>query len=107
MKKMKRLDLIVKGQELVSELFGIKTRKIKRAIESAIDTAEERAFSAEERVTILLAKLGENYDNPQALTDTINSLCVTMDEAQEWRKKAEQVKRVKSLLEEEVEVKEE
>lgn len=28
MKKMTRLDLIVKGKNLVSELLGIKTRKI-------------------------------------------------------------------------------
>ena len=103
MKKMKRLDLIVKGKDLVSELFGIKTRKIKRAIESAIDTAEERALSAEERITTLLLEFGDKFDSPEGLTETINSICAAMDEAEEWKKKAEQVRKIRTLLEEEVE----
>ena len=103
MKKMKRLDLIVKGKDLVSELFGIKTRKIKRAIESAIDIAEERALSAEERVTTLLSEFGDRFDSSDGLTETINSICGAMDEAKEWKKKAEQVRKIRTLLEEEVE----
>lgn len=38
---MSRLSLIVKGKEVVKELFSFKTRKISNAIDSAISTAEE------------------------------------------------------------------
>lgn len=107
MKKMTRLDLIVKGKNLVSALLGIKTRKINRAVSSAIDTAEENAISSNENVNKLLSKLGEVYDNPAELTNAINSICEEMDKAELWAKRAEQVKKIAELLKEEVEVEEE
>lgn len=107
MAKVTRLSLIVKGKELVKELFGFKTRKISNAVESAITTAEENALLAQMRAKTLLSKFGESFDDPKKLTDTINEICETMDEAEDWKKKAEQARRIKAMLEEEVETEEE
>ena len=94
MAKMSRLSLIVKGKEVVKELFSFKTRKI--------STAEENAILADMRAKTLLSKLGESYDDPKKLTATINEICETMDEAEEWKKKAVQARRIKEMLAEEV-----
>ena len=107
MKKVSRLDLIVKGKDLVSALLGIKTRKINRAVSSAIDTAEENAISSNENVNKLLTKLGDVYDSPAELTGVINAICEEMDKAELWAKRTEQVKKIAELLKEEVEVEEE
>ena len=40
------------------------------------------------------------------MVQKLNTLCDKMDEAEAWRKKAEQAKRVKAMLEEEVETEE-
>lgn len=104
--KVTRLSLIVKGKELVKELFGFKTRKISNAVESAIATAEENAILSSMKAKTLLSKLAENFDNPKGLTNTINEICQAMDEAEEWKKRAAQSKQIKAMLEEEVEVEE-
>ena len=102
MAKMSRLSLIVKGKEVVQELFSFKTRKISYAVDAAISTAEENAILADMRAKTLLSKLGESYDDPKKLTATINEICETMDEAEEWKKKAAQSRRIKEMLAEEV-----
>ena len=55
----------------------------------------------------LLSKFADNCDDPKKLTETINEICDKMEEAEAWRKKAEQAKRIKAMLEEEVESEEE
>lgn len=107
MAKMSRLSLIVKGKEVVKELFSFKTRKISNAVDSAISTADENAILADMRAKTLLSKLGECYDDPKKLTATINEICETMDEADAWRKKAEQSRQIKEMLSEEVDTEEE
>lgn len=107
MAKVTRLSLIVKGKELIKELFGFKTRKISNAVESAITIAEENALLCEMKAKTLLSKFGDSYDDPKQLTNTINEICAAMDEAEDWKKKAEQAKVIRAMLNEEVDTDEE
>lgn len=102
MAKISRLSLIVKGKEVVKELFSFKTRKISNAVDSAISTSEENAILAEMQAKTLLSKLGESYDDPQKLTAVINKICEKKDSAEAWKKKAEQSRWIKAMLSEEV-----
>lgn len=102
MAKISRLSLIVKGKEVIKELFTFKTRKISNAVDAAINTSEENAIMADMRAKTLLSKLGETYDDPTKLTATINEICSAMDEAEEWRTRAKQSRRIKEILAEEV-----
>lgn len=106
MKKVKRLNLIVKGKGLVSEMLRLKQNKINRAIESAIDKAEEEALDAENKVISLLEKLGNSTDNSASINAVINEICKTMDDAENWRIRKKQVEQLKEMLNEEVEVEE-
>lgn len=106
MKKVKRLNLIVKGKGLVSEMLRLKQNKINRAIESAIDKAEEEALDAENKVISLLEKLGNSTDSSTSINAVINEICTTMDDAETWRIRKKQVEQLKEMLNEEVEVEE-
>lgn len=106
MKKMSRLSLIVRGKEVIKELFSFKTRKISNAVDSAIAAAGENAVLCEMKSKTLISKFAENYDEPAKLNEVINEICAAMDEAEEWKKKEQQVKKIKEMLEEEVEVEE-
>ena len=107
MAKTSRLSLIVKGKKFIKELFDFQTRKISNAVNSAIATAEENAVLCDMSTKTLLSKFADSCDDPKKLTETINEICDKMDEAEAWRKKAEQAKRIKAMLEEEVEAEEE
>lgn len=104
MGKVKRINLIVKGKGLISEMLRIKQNKIERAIESAIDRAEEESIDAENRVLSLIEKLGESTDSSTKINEVINEICVAMDDATEWQTRKQQVERLKKMLNEEVDV---
>ena len=104
MGKVKRINLIVKGKGLISEMLRIKQNKIERAIESAIDRAEEESIDAENRVLSLIEKFGESTDSSTKINAVINEICVAMDDATEWQTRKQQVERLKKMLNEEVDV---
>lgn len=98
----KRINLIVKGQKCLTELLGIKEKKIRRAVESALDFTEESAVECKEKRQLLLNELGENADNKEALVEIINRYCDLIDQEDEWNRKHKQVLALKKELEEEV-----
>ena len=105
MKKVKRISLIVRCKEVLSEMLGIKERKIKRSLQSANDRAIEEALTARERIPALLNKLGE-CETQAAINDVINDICDTLDQIDAWEKKQKQVERIQDILDEEVDFQE-
>lgn len=98
----KRINLIVKGQKCLTELLGIKEKKIRRAVESALDFTEESAVEAKEKRLALLNELGEQADDKEALMGIINNYCELLDDEENWKKRNNQIKFLKKELEEEI-----
>lgn len=99
---MKRINAIVKGKGIVNEILQIREKKIKRAVESAIDYAQEQQLDADTRALKAITLMGENADNPENLKNYINQYCQAIDDRKDWETKEEQVKLLKKKLDEEV-----
>lgn len=95
-----RLSLIAKGQNIIKSSF--KEGKIKRAIESAIATAEENALDEEEKALEVLEKFSTSDD----LSAVINSYVEHANNAEAWRNTKEHVEQLKAKLAEEITVEE-
>lgn len=106
MAKIKRINLIAKGKQVLSELFNIKVRRINRTLASALDAAEENMVSAEESMVEALNKLGE-AETDEARTYALNNILELMDEADQWKLRKKQIAKIQQMLEEEVEETEE
>lgn len=102
----KRINLIVKGKGLISEMLQIKERKIRRALSSAIDIAEENKIKAQDNILTLANELGQVETDDQ-MTDVINRIFEEYDKIESYTNRANQVKELLALLEEEVEESEE
>lgn len=59
-KTMKRIDAIVKGKHLTDVLFGLRKKRILRAIEAAHDSAEAQKEEASLEYDKLLSSLAED-----------------------------------------------
>lgn len=103
-KKTKMISLIVKGKGIAEKLFATRERKINRAVESAKDYALDQILEAENAQLRAIQRMGEVVDNSDALQDAINEYCDALDAAEMWKKKAEQIDKLKDALQEEVPV---
>lgn len=106
MAKIKRINLIAKGKQVLSELFNIKVRRINRTISSAIDTAQEKIISSKEDVMAKVAKLGEAETDEQR-QKALNNILEAMDTVTEWETRLSQLENLEKILNEEVEETEE
>ena len=97
----KRINLIVKGKGLVNELLGIKERRIRRALSSAQDLAEENVIKCKDDVLAKLNELGEVEDQDQ-VNNILNDIFDILDSRECYKTRAEQVKEIMTILEEEV-----
>lgn len=104
--KKKRINLIVKGKGLISEMLQIKERKIRRTLSSAIDIAEENKIKAQDNILSLTNELGKAETDEQ-MTNVINNIFEEYDKIESYTNRVEQVKDLLKLLEEEVEESEE
>ena len=98
----KRINLIVKGKGLVNELLGIKERRIRRALSSAQDLAEENVIKCKDDILAKLNDLGEVEDQ-DSVNIILNEIFEIIDNREGYRARAEQVKEIMAMLEEEVE----
>lgn len=62
MKKMKRIEAIIKGRKFTETLFGLRKKQIRRALEAAQDNAEKQKEDATIAYEELFSRMGE--DNP-------------------------------------------
>lgn len=60
MKKMKRIEAIIKGRKFTEKLFGLKKKQIRRAIEAATDNAEKQKEDALIAYEGLFARMAED-----------------------------------------------
>lgn len=95
-----RLSLIAKGQNIIKSTF--KEGKIKRAIESALASAEENALDEEEKAIETLEKFSTSED----FNAVINSYIEHADNAEGWRNTKRHLEQLKAKLAEEVDVEE-
>lgn len=102
----KRINLIVKGKGLISEMLQIKERKIRRALSSAIDIAEENKIKAQDNILTLANDLGK-AETDKEMTDVVNRIFEEYDKIESYANRVNQVKELMALLEEEVEESEE
>lgn len=102
MSKTKRINVIAKGKQILSELFNIKVRRINRTISSALDVAQENILSAKDEILTRVNKLGEAETDEQRQS-ALNSILEAMDEVSQWETRYSQVKKLQEMLDEEVE----
>lgn len=101
MAKTKRINLIAKGKKALTELFNIKVRKINRTISSAIDIAEEHRISSEEEILKRINLLGEAETDEQR-QKALNDILESIDAAEQWKLRKEQIIKIQAMLDEEV-----
>lgn len=101
--KTKRISLIAKGKNILSNMVGIKERKIKRAVDAALDKAKEEAISAEESILQIIEKMGDS-DSSEHLNSCINQYLDKKTDIDNWTKRVTWIEELQTMLEEEVEV---
>lgn len=102
MAKIKRINLIARGKKVIAELFDKKVRRINRALDSALDTAEENVVTAKEDLLEKINLLGK-AETDKERQEALNSILEKMDEIEQWKTRCTQVKEIQRILEEEVE----
>ena len=105
-KKTKRLSLLVKGKGFIADLLDMKARRIKRAVEAAIDKANEEALIAAEKAKEMLDGLAEAAEGPdysEKLNKFINDYADLCEAEEAWKAKALAVQKLHTLLNQEVE----
>lgn len=64
---MKKIKVILKGRKFTDKLFGLKERKIRRAIESAKDSAEKQKEDAAIAYEELFGKMADDDADYQCI----------------------------------------
>lgn len=77
-KKAKRISLIAKGKSVISEMFGVKERRIRRSLQAANDRAIEEAVILRENLPGLLNRLGD-CTTQEETNGVINQVCDTLE----------------------------
>lgn len=72
MKKMKRIEAIIKGRKFTDKLFGLKKKQIRRALEAAEDNAEKQKEDASIAYEKLFSDMAEdNADYQRIITQML------------------------------------
>lgn len=103
MSKAKRISLIAKGKSVLSDLIGIKERKIRRAVDTAIDKAQEAAITADEASLKCIEDMSQ-VDTAEHYNQCINKYFEYRSDVEEWRRRQTWATELKALLDEEIEV---
>lgn len=64
---MKKIEAIIKGRKLTDKLFGIKQRKIRRALEAAKDNAEKQKEDASIAYEEAFGRMADDNANYQQI----------------------------------------
>lgn len=67
MKKMKRIEAIIKGRKFTETLFGLRKKQIRRALEAAQDNAEKQKEDATIAYEELFSRMAEDNPDYQAV----------------------------------------
>lgn len=67
MKKMKRIEAIIKGRKFTDKLFGLKKKQIRRALEAAEDNAEKQKEDASIAYEKLFSDMAEDNADYQRI----------------------------------------
>ena len=67
MKKMKRIEAIIKGRKFTDKLFGLKKKQIRRALEAAEDNAEKQKEDASIAYEKLFSDMAEDKADYQRI----------------------------------------
>lgn len=106
MTKMKRIEQIAQGKDIVDAMATLRENRVKRTIEAAIDAAAESAMEAEVAAQKILDGLGKHADNANSLTNAYNSYAEKMCEHDDYLRTKKYLEALRDKLNEEVEVKE-
>lgn len=102
---MKRIDYIVKGvKEVLSGTFNFREKKVRRAIDEAIDNADEQAYDARRKAEEVINSIKDVADDKQKIVVKLNQYIIYRQDADGYAKSKEYLEDVKKMLDEEVEV---
>lgn len=89
---MKKIDAILKGRKFTDKLFGLKKRKINRALESAKDNAEKQKEDATIAYEEQFSKMAEDDADFQNIISTMLKCKQTIIDATETIKALDAIK---------------
>lgn len=89
---MKKIQAILKGRKFTDKLFGIKERKIRRALEAATDNAEKQKEDASIAYETLFASMADEDADYQYILRQMLEHKQTMLAAEETIKAIEAIK---------------
>ena len=102
---MKRIDYIVKGVKgVLSETFNFREKKVRRAIDEAIDNADEQAYDARRKAEDVINSIKDVADDKQKIVVKLNQYIIYRQDADGYAKSKEYLEDMKKMLDEEVEV---
>lgn len=67
MKKMKRIEAIIKGRQFTDKLFGLRKKQIRRALEAAEDNADKQKEDATIAYEELFSRMAEEKPDYQRI----------------------------------------
>ena len=103
---MKRITAITKCKGVLAETLNRKANRIRRAVQQAIDCAEDKAATFMEQAEEIINNLGDKAgasDTP-ALQDALNEYVTVMNQAKAYSEAATTYRELAVKLEEEVTV---
>jgi ribosomal protein L17 len=102
---MKRIDFIVKGVKgVLEETFSFREKRVRRAVDDAIDNAEEMAFEERRKATETINSIKDVADDKSKIAQKLNEYILHMQDADGYLKTKEYLEKAKVMLDEEVEV---
>lgn len=106
MKKMKRIDVIVKGKGILESVLNRKAKRLERCVSQAVDSYRDKADELREHAEDIINRMGTSAssDCTSTLNELINEYCDDITEATLFDQRAEFCEELLKKLNEEVEV---
>jgi len=101
---MKRIEFIANGKGVLKERVGIREKKVTKAVEDAIDFADEQIFELEQKAKEIIDSIKDVADSRDDINKKINEYVDKMQDADGYRDTKKYLEKLQTILTEDVEV---
>jgi hypothetical protein len=101
---MKRIEFISNGKGVLKDRVEFREKRVKKAVEDALDYADEQIFELEHQAIDIVDSIETVADSKEQINKKINDYLDKMEAADGFRDTKKYLEKLKEILEQEVEV---